>query len=171
MPTTPSRVCMEQNNQKLISHTENPFCSQRCYLLHSQMVSRPQHSSSHAVRPTQCKQLLNTLSGQPAASSTHVFALSLSSTQEGQLKCVFQSLPAPSLPQGTGPAVRTGPSRVLPTYRGLERLRFRTARNVSTMYHLNASNSINTNYGSFGISKHRQKSAFPRSKGPRKLQG
>lgn len=96
---------MEQNNQELISETENPFCSQRWYLLHSQLLSRAQHSSSCTVHFTQCKQLLNTLYWQPAASSTHVFALSLSSTQGGQQKRVFQSLPALSVPQGTGPEV------------------------------------------------------------------
>lgn len=149
----PRGVCMEQNNQELISQTENPFCSQRCYLLRSQMVSRAQRSPPCAVRLTQCKQLLSTLSGQPAAARL-VFLLYLCPPHREDNGNVCSSLW--QLPQCRRERVLKSelvPQGVL-TYRGQVRQRSRAAHSVSTLHHLNASNSINTNCGSFATSKH-----------------
>lgn len=155
----PRRVCTEQNNQELISQTENPFCSQRCYLLHPQMASRAQRSSPCAVRLTQCKQLLNTLSGQPAAALL-MFVLYLCPPHREDNGNVCSSLcQLPQRPREQVLEPELVPQDLL-TYRGQVRQRFRAAHSVSTLHHLNASNSINTNYSSSGISKHRQNLHF-----------
>lgn len=67
----------------------------------------------------------------PAATTTRVQALSPSSTRGGQWKGVIQPLD-PSVPQGTGPEDRTGPSRGVLADRALVRLRFRTAQSATS---------------------------------------